>query len=840
MPIQSSKTLSNNFKKTTKFTNLFKKFGVTDSCSPINTNLQFPNLRSSMKNNDNNLTMKQVNFANFGVHKKSAFTPEKSFLSKDIHHQNESEYNRISSVDITDNSNKPLENISILTSKKIGKNSNAINKLKINTPPSIVSKNSKKFFRPSLKNFNKQNSIYQNNNNFPQTPLTKYKTPLFIENNNNFLKRHTGKNIQPFSLNNTNQSKNISIAKSIVDTYRKLSIYYNGTSRSSFISNTTNEENILFNNINAVKTAVFGNHENLKEVNSEFVKSTKIAIDHKEFEKLEKINKKIIKSYFICSFFCVLSIACSCYDVEEYIEKSINYTNEKFLNNNDQEIIKVDQLELRKLSFEENLVRILNGIFSLLSVGALIFSHIIKNKAIKKNILSKNKKSKEIKMTLFDIFFKKDNKIILIVEGIICIFFYPPFINEVFYGKYCETIYVVPLNTIFYFLCCLKIIPIIAFYKRYSKYNSVYSKKIFHDKGIKMHRNFIFRSTYSKYPLLSSICCILIFIFLSDFLILSFEAFFYNNKNENYNNLNEHRLTYNLVRLVYISLKQFPKVLTPITPLGKIFLYILGIFGSAFVCFLLRYLNGLFDFNPQEQKAYSKLQKLFNPENKIYKAANLIKLIILKKKLLVDFEKKKLNEKDFFNEKKCINFLREKNKFYLHKFVLTIKTSIHSKNFMNEFKIASNYSLPLDDILITFQNRMLENLANANNRVDVYLDMHTILKNVEKNNQKFIESIINSNKIQNEVIKFLFNYYGELISQKKKRKKKINTVEKSYNQNFDKFSDKCSRKRRKKKLPFLENIEDEDKQQTYSLKKLPRVKKKDSDLILTIKVIDDD
>ena len=854
-PIQRSKTLTSNLKKSNKNINVNKKVEIIDTHTPTSSNTQFSNLRNSLKQKQGELSMKKVNFEDLVNLKKNLGTPEKAFLSKDMRIQGESEFSRVSSANITDNSSKPFDGFSNIANKnifsKIGKNSNsAMNKLKIKSFTSMVYQQGKSYFRPSIVSITTQhsNNIYQSSNNnkyVPQTPMIQNRKSFLIDNNNLNTKRNTDKNIpSTFSLNNASITKTPSLRKSNASGLKKFSIFYNGTSRTSFISIATSEDNISFNNINSMKCAVFGNHENLRKMNGKSANSTKIAIDYKEFENLEIINKKAIKLYLICSIFCILSIICSCIEIEEYLDKSTHYLNEK-IKKETQNIKKEEVFEVmkyRKLSLEENIIRIFNGIFSLLSFGFFIYRNIYINNAIEKNKSMKNKKSKDVKATLFDIVFKKENKIIIIVEGVICIIFYPPFVDKTFPGKYLDVVFVVPLNTIFYFLNCLKIIPIFSFYKSYSQYNSLYSKKILYDKGIKINNNFLMRSIYTRYPLLLSLFLIVVFACLSSFFLQGIETFAYNKKTQEFNYSSENGLTYSLVKIIWISLKQFPGHLTPMIPYGKIILYFLGIIGIEFVCFLVLYLNELLDLKPQEQKAYSKLQKLFNPENKIHKAANLIKLTLQKKKLLVDFEKKKLTDNDILNEKKYVNFLREKNRFYLNKFVLTIKTSICCKNFTNEFKIASNYSLPLDDILITFQNRMLENEANANNRVDFYLDVQTLLQNMIKNNEKSIESIIKSNKIQKEVIKFLLSYYGELISKKEKSKNKmISLSEKHHNPNIDKISDKFSDKysqKSKTKLPDLGNIEEEDMHQNYSLQKLPRVKKK-TDLILNIRVTDD-
>ena len=178
--------------------------------------------------------------------------------------------------------------------------------------------------------------------------------------------------------------------------------------------------------------------------------------------------------------------------------------------------------------------------------------------------------------------------------------------------------------------------------------------------------------------------------------------------------------------------------------------------------------------NEHEKKAYSKLEKLFDPENKMHKAANLIKLTLVKKRLLILFETKKLNEKDMSNEKKYVNFIYERNMFYIHKFILTVKTNMYSKEFTDEYKVAKNFSLPLDDILISFKDRMIENQENEEEIVDdfeYFGGLKPILEGMQENGIYFIKRIYYCNKIQSQIIDYLIEYYGELFNgQKSKRK----------------------------------------------------------------------
>ena len=600
-------------------------------------------------------------------------------------------------------------------------------------------------------------------------------------------KARLSKNFFNFNLDKKNIEKEKSAVGMLVgnNTNNFSSNLFNSSkSRKSFMTILTNgEDDKNFNlqyNFNRIKTKVF-DEKQLKKINTKFNNMNHNAVNNKEISQLEKLRNKMVKYHLVCAIYCFFSLVCACIDLELYITKSWIFLREKyFKNQNKITVTKTStfkDIENRKLTFGENFSRILNGIFCLLGLITYILQIVVKVKLIKGYNPIQNNQNQEIELSLADLEGSKQNKLLIFIKGFIIILFYPPYINKVICSRKNNIVYAYPLNAIFFLFNCFKLIHIFSFYKRYIRYNSFYSQKICYQRGIKLTNSFIFKASYSRYPLVFSFSWVIIIAVLCSFLLHGIEALASDVILGIDDYTNENGLSYyfdNLVTISWLILKNFSCTLIPMTNFGKFILFIFGVFGSGFICIFMKHLNSIYNMNEHEKKAYSKLEKLFDPENKMHKAANLIKLTLVKKRLLILFETKKLNEKDMSNEKKYVNFIYERNMFYIHKFILTVKTNMYSKEFTDEYKVAKNFSLPLDDILISFKDRMIENQENEEEIVDdfeYFGGLKPILEGMQENGIYFIKRIYYCNKIQSQIIDYLIEYYGELFNgQKSKRK----------------------------------------------------------------------
>jgi hypothetical protein len=213
------------------------------------------------------------------------------------------------------------------------------------------------------------------------------------------------------------------------------------------------------------------------------------------------------------------------------------------------------------------------------------------------------------------------------------------------------------------------------------------------------------------------------------------------------------------------------------TSLGKTLLFLGGIAGMLISSYFIYFLNNLIKFSPEEQDAFLKLTKLLNPINKEHKAANLLKSILLAKKIIIDNQstvkeyKNRVEEvkrpshrqrKPIFQGDNNFNFPFNRNsntnlmgynesqenaekKKYIRYigaiFFLKIKFIMECENFSDDLKVARNSSLSFNDVLKTIGNKMEENMTQLNNKIEVLI----------KNDQKYFDLV----KITSDIIKSL-------------------------------------------------------------------------------------
>ena len=212
-------------------------------------------------------------------------------------------------------------------------------------------------------------------------------------------------------------------------------------------------------------------------------------------------------------------------------------------------------------------------------------------------------------------------------------------------------------------------------------------------------------------------------------------------------------------------------------------------------------MNNLIKFSPEEQDAFLKLTKLLNPINKEHKAANLIKSVLFTKKIIVDNQstvreyKNRMEEvkKPTYQQRKPIfqgdsnfNFAFNRNsnanlmgynesqenaekKKYIRYigaiFFLRIKFIMECGNFSDDLKVARNSSLSFNDVLKTVGNKVEENMAQLNNKIEVLI----------KNDQKYYDlvkitsDIIKSLKKTKEYHKTLIQYFVDIHNEQLKQ-----------------------------------------------------------------------
>jgi hypothetical protein len=212
-------------------------------------------------------------------------------------------------------------------------------------------------------------------------------------------------------------------------------------------------------------------------------------------------------------------------------------------------------------------------------------------------------------------------------------------------------------------------------------------------------------------------------------------------------------------------------------------------------------LNNSIKFSPEEQDAFLKLTKLLNPTNKENKAANLIKSVLFTKKIIIDNQstvreyKKRVEEvkkpthqqrKPIFQRENDFNFAFNRNsnanlmgynesqenaekKKYIRYigaiFFLRIKFIMECGNFSDDLKVARNSSLSFNDVLKTVGNKMEENMAQLNNKIEVLIKNDQKYYDLVKITSDIIKSLKKTKEYHKTLIQYFVDIHNEYLKQ---------------------------------------------------------------------------
>ena len=401
------------------------------------------------------------------------------------------------------------------------------------------------------------------------------------------------------------------------------------------------------------------------------------------YEKSESIIFKIKICYGFLAIFSLISIFLEISDVILFNKKS-----EEFLKENYNLYIKGDInidsyyfIQNRKISKQENTIRIFNLIFSIISFFMQLIIFYVNNRfdndSDDRNEYNNNyygyKRSKKgsrhhkkesspntnenhIKFIFSDnlvtkSFVRKRDKIKLIFDCIISAAFYPPGLNKVFIGMNDKVIYVYSLNIFVLLISFFKLKNMYyAIYYLSPYYNLLY-KTICSSNMAQLDFKFMFRFLLNNFPISFIIINFIIICLVACILLYTIEHFSINIENGIYNNKGDNDLKniYNEISLYCLFIfKYIHGNIKPESIFGSFILIVGGTIGLFLSSYLIFHINNLMEFTTEEQQAYSKLIKLLNPLNNQHKSANLLKVFMQMNKLYLDNQ----NIEDNYRKKK--------------------------------------------------------------------------------------------------------------------------------------------------------------------------------------------
>ena len=499
----------------------------------------------------------------------------------------------------------------------------------------------------------------------------------------------------------------------------------------------------------------------------------------RQFEKIKKYACILIVS-------SILSIIFSCIDSEIYLYNSYNY-----IFDNKIPIEEYYKIKNRKIYNGENWVRYLNIVFCIscfiMSIRIFITKLDFTNeegtdvkskfkKKINNHIPYSINNEQHLKMR------SNSSVLKLIIRSLINIIFYPPYVNYVFRSSFDNKIYITPLNTIFLFFNTFKLYNIYRCIFYFLPITSALGKVQCNKYNVPLNVKYMFRALNSKSPILFPLIVVGIILTLFTFLIHGTEKFSVdlNDNSDTYNNLkginsNEPRrlgyfsdnLWINASTLVSVIFSDY-YLLSPVT---KALMFLIKITGTLFICIIYYRLNLLVLLDTKDNKAYRKLEKLFKPENKENKACDVIRALLLVKKVVVENEKHiEFYHQSIFNSPEeiqlidPINLHKHNIKYIKKKFVFFSKFFTDISNFSDAHKVSRNLPLPINTMFQNMEDTMEESLDSLNYKLDFLSTIDTTLGSMKQHN------IILMKKIE-KVIKhdiYILNYLCEVINKNNK------------------------------------------------------------------------
>ena len=521
--------------------------------------------------------------------------------------------------------------------------------------------------------------------------------------------------------------------------------------------------------------------ENKKSFNPRYLKSIIKNFEKKSIEG--KTYFKIKRIHLIISIFLLISFISDFIDNTLNKKKSYNIIKECYINNNQYEII-LNELKKRKLSKTENFLRGMSVFCSLIMIILLIKKEIL----IHKNNLLSFSLGKRIKIF------------------IVCSLCFIPYINPIFIINQNNLIYPLFLVDLYYFLSISKIYLVFLLNVDYTLYGNILSQLICMNHSVESGSFFSIRSILKDKPLLTSLILFIIITLIFGFIFRTFEfGNFLINKNPIENN--ELNLFPIINSFWFVLMSVFNVAYGDYFP-RNFFSRIIFIFFLYFGVICLSYLLGnvinYIIMTDSEKKVFLKMKKLYSHENIEFKSVKVIYYVLKLRKEII-----------LYNNNRQEKYVKH---LYLKKIIcFFLMLNRYIKNFLNNDKIAEEYSIPVDDLLNSVENKINENLIGFETSFrkldNLGKDLNSLLELQEKINNN-MKMNYNEQEILGDFIVEINNLtvFNRLKNQFKSPSnslylRNLNTINKTINPVTNKINilNTPSFKRKKKKLKLLLN-----------------------------------
>ena len=548
---------------------------------------------------------------------------------------------------------------------------------------------------------------------------------------------------------------------------------------------------------------------------------------HKSKSVYERTRLKIKYVDVIIGLLAFCNIVITIIDNEIYIIKNDEYYDKT------NELISPENIHImgnRKLSSTENLCRFLN----IFIVGFSVVFVVIRYSLLLKMLKLENKLSKYDGIVSSGLLWRE------IIEILFVIIFYPPFQNHILSGTMLDLYFVYNINSLIAAFVILKCYLIIRVYSYFSKWTSDEAISLCNKYNVDSGLSFAFKAelTYRPYIALFFVTIVVISICAYFVRIGEYGVMDYQTQAKNLSEQNDLAYLLNCIWLIIITMvtvgygDEFPR-----SHFGRIVIIIASILGMLLVSIIIVSLGNLIEFTDEEKKAYSLLNKMKADDNAFNKAGNVIGILC---KMRYLFERK---IKGFNHKGSNIKYSEEggTKTILIKRFILLTKLKRAVSMFKSDFKLATSFSIPVDEMLKFLEGKLLSDIKELNSKLDILQTTEGKLdkiENIQKNISDSMDPILKrQEKIAKYIIEINNNLYMKNVT--KNKKGRISHMGGSHNLSKFKIKDnelnqsknKDERKKNKEDLN-IKNKDNSQKSNQIIVKSVSPIisKKKNSDI----------
>ena len=325
----------------------------------------------------------------------------------------------------------------------------------------------------------------------------------------------------------------------------------------------------------------------------------------------------------------------------------------------------------------------------------------------------------------------------MFIEIIILGVFVPPYLNKVISGTQINFSYAYDYNSLLSYLIILKSYVFLRVYSYYSKWTSTLANSICQKYKIEAGIHFAIKAELKKRPYLMLGFMVIASLFFLGYGIRTFEYGIFD-PNKEYDLINPLGKLENCYWLIIVTMttvgygEMYPK-----SHFGRFIAVIACIVGMLLVSLIVVSLTIISEFSNEEKKAYLFLKKLDASDTAECKAANvIIKFIYLRKSLMT----KKDNKSTNYIAKRFICFLKLKKD-------ITV--------FKNDYKLANNYALPMDETIKNLEIKLKEDLKELIKTLGKLNDNSKSFDLISVEQKEIKQKLNNIVKMQDAIAKYI-------------------------------------------------------------------------------------